>query len=100
MLVDGRPVTKTGTLVLAAGERGQLSLPFGTFALVFKPGPAMNIQLTTNPMQIVFEGTDNPLGVVTNLSIPLQGASANLSIAVYSIGDGPQAGRIVHYTVS
>ncbi len=101
MFIDGRPVTATGTIVIGPDEKAELALPFGRFALVFIPAAVANVQLTTSPMQIRFEGTDNPLGLGTTFSLPLSsGKTAKFTLAIYSIGEGSTATRILHYTVS
>lgn len=100
MLINGKAVTASGTLVVAPGVRAELALPFGTFLLVFKPDAPSNIRLTTNPMEIQFDGVDNPLGVSSTFSIPLTNGNADLVFAVYAIGEGSAATRIIHYTVS
>lgn len=100
MKIDGRPIVTSGTLVIAPGEKAELSLPFGNFALVFNPTASMNVQLSTNPLQIKFDGTDNSLGVSSTFVLPLQNGTAYLSLAVYAIGEGSGAMRILHYTVS
>lgn len=101
MKINGRPAT-SGTLVIGAGEQAEINLPWGPFALVFNPDvQPMNISLTSNTRQIVFDGTDNSLGLATTLQIPLtNGQRSNLALAVYAIGHGSSATRIVHYTVS
>jgi hypothetical protein len=100
MQIDGRPA-QTGTIVIGAGQAAEISLPWGMFKLVFNPsGSPQNVQLTTNPNRIVFDGTDNALGLSSILTIPLaNGQSATLNLAVYAIGEGASADRILHYTV-
>ena len=100
MFIDGRPVTASGTLVVAPGVKAELNLPFGRFALVFRPESPLNIQLSTNPMQIKFDGTDNPLGVSSTFDVPLLTGTAHLFLAVYTIGEGSAATRVLHFTVS
>lgn len=100
MNIDGSPVTASGTLVVPARARAELSLPFGKFELVFRPDAPANMQITTNPMQIKFDGTDNPLGVSSTFTIPLTTGKANLALAVYAIGNGSDTTRVIHYTVS
>lgn len=100
MFIDGRPVTASGTLVIAPGVKAELALPFGRFALVFTPAAPLNIQLSTNPLEIRFDGTDNPLGVSSTFDIPLMSGKTHLFLAVYAIGEGTDATRILHYTVS
>lgn len=101
MEIDGRPAT-SGTIVIGAEQKSAINLPWGKFELVFNPlNSPQNVQLTTNPMQIIFDGTDNPLGLTTVLKLPLtSGQQATLNIAVYAIGDGSAATRIVHFTVA
>ncbi|WP_143217308.1 hypothetical protein [Acetobacter sp. DsW_063] len=100
-LIDGNPVIASGTLVVAAGTQAKLNLPFGLFTLIFNPELPTNIQLSTNPMQIKFDGTDNPLGISSSFNLPLaNNVTMRLVLAVYSIGEGSNATRIVHYTVS
>ncbi|MCZ7494123.1 hypothetical protein O8B39_06410 [Agrobacterium rhizogenes] len=101
MKINGRPAT-SGTLVIGSDERAELDLPFGTFALVFNPSTLpVNVQMTVNPPKITFNGTDNSLGLGTSLTIPLSGGnSAKLSFAIYAIGDGENATRVLHYTLS
>lgn len=101
MKVNGKTVLSHGTLVIGPNERGELQLPWGLFALVFKAADVRNIRLTTSPPEITFEGTDTPLGLATTLSVPLSnGQTSTLTIAIYSIGEGSAATRVVHYTVS
>jgi hypothetical protein len=101
MRLDGRPAT-SGTIVIGAGQQGAIELPWGTFDLVFNPDvQPQNVQLIASPPQIVFDGTDNPLGLTSVINIPVaSGGSATLNIAVYAIGDGAAANRIVHFTVA
>jgi hypothetical protein len=100
MKINGRQA-QSGTIVIGEGQKGTLDLPFGTFDLVFNPSnEPQNVQLTSTPPQIVFDGTDNPLGLTTIMNIPLSnGGSAILNLAAYAIGDGNNTNRIVHYTV-
>lgn len=100
MEIDGRPA-QWGTIVIGAGQTGAVTLPWGKFTLVFNPDTEpQNVQLTTNPNQIVFDGTDNPLGLTSIVSVPLaNGQNATLNLAVYAIGEGAAANRILHYTV-
>lgn len=100
MKIDGRQA-QSGTIVIAHGQNGSLDLPFGTFDLVFNPSnEPQNVQLTSNPPQIVFDGTDNALGLTTVMNVPLvNGRTAILNIAVYAVGDAANTNRIVHYTV-
>ena len=101
MKIDGRQAVG-GTLVVAPGQQGEIQLPWGSFALVFNPlASPQNIRLTSTPPQILFDGTDNPLGIGTTLTVPLvTGQSKNLTLVVYSIGDSTTAYHIVHYTTS
>ncbi|WP_429930704.1 hypothetical protein [Agrobacterium vitis] len=101
MKIDGRKVTAQGTLVIGAGENGELELPFGNFELHFRPQVSpMNIKISGSPLQIVFEGTDSPLGVSASFSLPVGIGTAKLTLAVYCIGEGESATRIIHFTVS
>jgi hypothetical protein len=100
MNIDGNPVTANGTLVVPSSARAELSLPFGKFELIFRPEANLNMRLTTNPMQITFDGTDNPLGVSSTFKIPLTTGSVNLTIAVYALGSGSDTTRVIHFTVS
>lgn len=92
---------KSGTIVVGAGQTGALSLPWGTFTLVFEPhATPQKVQLATSPPEIVFHGTDNALGLATILNLPLSdGQTALLNLAVYSIGEGESVHRVIHYTV-
>lgn len=100
MFINGRPVTASGTLVVGPGEQAELVLPFGRFSLVFDSAAVPNIRLSVNPMQILFEGTDNPLGLGSTFKLPLTNGTAYLALAVYAMGEGSAATRIIHYTVS
>lgn len=100
MKINGKPVTASGTLVVAPGAKAELTLPFGTFALEFNPGAPLNIQIANNPLRIKFDGTENPLGVSSTFTVPLESGAAELAIAIYAIGEGSDAMRIIHYTVS
>lgn len=100
MKINGSAVTASGTLVVAPGARAELTLPFGTFSLEFNPNAPLNIQIATNPLRIKFDGTDNPLGVSSTFSVPLANGTAELALAIYAIGEGSGAMRIIHYTVS
>lgn len=100
MKINEKPVTASGTLVVAPGAKAELSLPFGNFALEFNPNAPLNIQITTNPLRIRFNGTDNPLGVSSTFTVPLENGAAELALAIYAIGEGSGAMRIIHYTVS
>lgn len=100
MKIDGRTIQSSGTLVIAAGRRAELTLPFGSFELVFRQSSKMNVSISTSPMQIIFDGTDNPLGVSSEFTIPLTTGSVNLFLAVYAIGEAEKASRVLHYTVT
>jgi len=101
MKIDGRPA-KSGTIVVGSGQTGEIDLPWGLFTLVFNPSEStQNINLTSNlgENKIIFNGTDNVLGLATTLNIPLSnGQAASLNLVVYTIGEGVVATRIVHYT--
>lgn len=101
MKINGRDAV-SGTIVVGAGERGTLDFPFGSFATIFNPGVSPpEVTLTSNPPTIVFNGTDNPLGLATSLTIPLvSGVTKYLTLMIYAVGDGDEATRVIHYTVS
>ncbi|MCZ0964605.1 hypothetical protein [Paracoccus benzoatiresistens] len=61
MMIDGRPVIASGSLVITAGTQATLGLPMGDFALVFNTNGPADVKLTTQPMQIRFDGMDSPL---------------------------------------
>ncbi|MFN7108713.1 MAG: hypothetical protein ACK4MY_10870 [Brevundimonas sp.] len=100
MKINGRNA-QAGTLVIGVGQTAELDLPWGSFSLVFNPNAQkQNISLNGGSRQILFDATDNALGIGTTLNIPLSnGTNVSLNLAVYSIGDGTAVTRIVHYTV-
>lgn len=101
LFIDGRSAS-SGTIVIQPGQRGELQFPFGRFELQFNPAktPA-NVNLSTGPNRITFDGTDNSLGVTSSFTIPFaNGKDAQLTFAVYAIGADNNVTRIVHYTLS
>lgn len=100
MKINGK-AAQSGTLVIGPGQSAELDLPFGSFQLLFNPSiQPQNVQLTTTPPQIVFDGMDNTLGVGTSLTIPLQNGFVTLTIVIHSLGDGSSVYRIINYTVA
>jgi hypothetical protein len=101
MQINGRSAT-FGTIVIGAGQKGTIDLPWGEFELVFNPSnQPQNVQISINPPQIIFDGTDNALGLTSIINLPLSsGQMATLNIAIYAIGEGAGANRILHYTVA
>jgi hypothetical protein len=100
MKINGKVAT-SGTLVIGAGQSGEIELPWGQFTLIFNPMAAIpNITINPAAHQIVFEGTDNPLGIATSILIPLSsGQNATINFAVYSLGEGSSVTRVVHYSL-
>jgi hypothetical protein len=90
---------ESGTIVLGRGHVGAIDLPWGRHELMFNPSTTpMNILLNTEG-KIIFDGTDNPLGVCTELKIPMDDSRFYyLNIAVYAIGAGDTVSRVVHYS--
>lgn len=101
MKIDGREAA-SGSIIVAPGQTGELTLPWGNVELVFKPDVApMNIAVAPPGNQIVFEGTDNPVGVAYASTLTFgEQRQLRLSIMVYAVGSGSDVTRLVHYTVS
>lgn len=99
MKINGRAAT-SGTIVIGEGQRAEIELPWGSYELIFNPNvQPQNVSLSTSPPQIVFDATDNSLGMVTTFEIPLRnGQRVTLNIAVYTVGSDATLSRLVHYS--
>jgi hypothetical protein len=101
MLIDGR-AANTGTIIVGPGQRAQIALPWGMYSLKFDPfKQPQNVSISVGSQEIVFDGTDNALGIAINFTLPLvNNQTGYLTLVVYAVGDGNSATRIVHYTAS
>lgn len=97
--LNDAPAT-SGSVVVGASEKGSIQLPWGIYSLIFSSdGSPMNVMINHDLKTILFNGTDNPLGSAVGLKIPMSDLTVYvLNLAIYTIGEGVNAARIVHFS--
>ncbi|WP_066765648.1 hypothetical protein [Sphingobium sp. CCH11-B1] len=97
MLIDGKPVYSSGTLIVPHGRSGAISVDGKIVDVTFSDGP---LSAATVGGNLVFTGFDNPLGtsgVLPNFTV--RGAPAEFAFVIYTIGSGAAVTRILHWSV-
>lgn len=98
MRINGNQVI-SNTIVIAPGDRAEIQLPMGLVEVEFKTDPG-EARLDFENGKIALYNMDNALGSgATPTVTPPGGSPIPLRIALYAIGEGANAIRVLHYTV-
>lgn len=98
MRINGNQVI-SNTLVIAPGDQAEIEIPGGLVPIEFRDDsePA---RITFENGVVVIYNMDTPMGSGALPTVTIEdGTDVTLRVAVYAMGSGATALRVLHYTI-